>query len=92
LIVGEPGTGKTALAIAISKSVGEDTPFVSLSASEVFSVDIRYNHINVDYIQFNYIVIISNLARRKRSLRLFVRPSASVFVRRRRFFSEFFLK
>lgn len=40
LIVGEPGTGKTALAIAISKSIGEDTPFVSISASEVYSVDI----------------------------------------------------
>uniref|UniRef100_A0A915MAB6 RuvB-like helicase n=1 Tax=Meloidogyne javanica TaxID=6303 RepID=A0A915MAB6_MELJA len=40
LIVGNPGTGKTAVAMAISKSVGEDTPFVSISASEVYSMDI----------------------------------------------------
>ncbi|KAH7728219.1 AAA family ATPase Rvb2 [Aphelenchoides avenae] len=40
LISGGPGTGKTALAMGISKAIGEDTPFVSISASEVFSVDV----------------------------------------------------
>jgi RuvB-like protein 2 len=39
LIAGEPGSGKTALAMAISKAIGEDTPFVWISASEIFSVD-----------------------------------------------------
>ncbi|KAL3097999.1 hypothetical protein niasHT_027544 [Heterodera trifolii] len=40
LIVGEPGTGKTAVAMGISKSIGGDTPFISISASEVFSMDL----------------------------------------------------
>uniref|UniRef100_A0A914GXH8 RuvB-like helicase n=1 Tax=Globodera rostochiensis TaxID=31243 RepID=A0A914GXH8_GLORO len=40
LIVGEPGSGKTAVAMGISKSIGDDTPFISISASEVFSVDL----------------------------------------------------
>ncbi|KAI6198263.1 RuvB-like helicase [Aphelenchoides fujianensis] len=40
LITGEPGSGKTALAMAVSKAIGDDTPFVWLSASEIFSVDV----------------------------------------------------
>lgn len=40
LITGEPGTGKTAIAMGISKAISIDTPFVSISASEVFSVDV----------------------------------------------------
>lgn len=37
LLVGPPGTGKTALAIAIARELGEDTPFVAMSASEIYS-------------------------------------------------------
>lgn len=40
LITGEPGTGKTAIAMGVSKEIGEDTPFVSISGSEVYSVDV----------------------------------------------------
>lgn len=40
LIAGTPGSGKTALAMAVSKAIGEDTPFVWISASEIFSVDV----------------------------------------------------
>jgi RuvB-like protein 2 len=39
LITGPPGTGKTALAMGISKAISSETPFVSMTASEVFSVD-----------------------------------------------------
>ncbi|GMR32469.1 hypothetical protein PMAYCL1PPCAC_02664 [Pristionchus mayeri] len=40
LIAGEPGTGKTALAMGISKALGQETPFVSMNASEIFSVEV----------------------------------------------------
>lgn len=39
LIGGQPGTGKTAIAMGMSKSLGEHTPFVSLSGSEIFSLE-----------------------------------------------------
>ncbi|KAG9509194.1 RuvB-like 2, partial [Fragariocoptes setiger] len=38
LIAGEPGTGKTAIALGLSKQLGLDTPFVSISSSEIFSL------------------------------------------------------
>ena len=36
LIAGQPGSGKTALAMALAQSLGSDTPFTVLSASEIF--------------------------------------------------------
>jgi RuvB-like protein 2 len=40
LLAGPPSTGKTALAMALAKQVGPDIPFCSLSATEVFSLEI----------------------------------------------------
>lgn len=40
LLAGPPGSGKTALALALSKELGADTPFTQLSASELFSLEV----------------------------------------------------
>eukprot|EP00523_Entomoneis_sp_CCMP467_P017158 CAMPEP_0168767430 /NCGR_PEP_ID=MMETSP0725-20121227/1354_1 /TAXON_ID=265536 /ORGANISM="Amphiprora sp., Strain CCMP467" /LENGTH=516 /DNA_ID=CAMNT_0008816751 /DNA_START=98 /DNA_END=1648 /DNA_ORIENTATION=+ len=40
LLAGPPSTGKTALAMALSQELGPDVPFVNLSASQVFSLDL----------------------------------------------------
>jgi len=41
LIAGPPGSGKTAIAMAIAKELGEDVPFVPIAASEIFSAEIK---------------------------------------------------
>ena len=39
LLAGEPGTGKTAIAMGIAQSLGSETPFTSLAASEIYSLE-----------------------------------------------------
>jgi len=39
LIAGQPGSGKTAIAMGIAKALGDDTPFTSLAGSEIFSLE-----------------------------------------------------
>lgn len=39
LLAGQPGTGKTAIAMGIAHTLGEDTPFTALAASEIFSME-----------------------------------------------------
>ncbi|RLI77654.1 TATA box-binding protein, partial [Archaeoglobales archaeon] len=41
LMAGPPGTGKTAIAVAISKELGRDIPFVQASASEFYSAEMK---------------------------------------------------
>lgn len=39
LLAGQPGTGKTAIAMGMSKAMGEETPFAMMAASEIFSLE-----------------------------------------------------
>merc|ERR1719506_488120 len=39
MIGGQPGTGKTAIAMGMAKALGEDTPFTMLAGSEIFSLE-----------------------------------------------------
>ena len=39
LIGGQPGTGKTAIAMGMAQSLGPDTPFTAISGSEIFSLE-----------------------------------------------------
>jgi len=41
LLAGPPGTGKTALASAIAKELGEDVPFMMITASEIYSTEMK---------------------------------------------------
>lgn len=40
LLSGRPGSGKTAIAMAVAKELGRDAPFTHVAASEIFSVEI----------------------------------------------------
>lgn len=39
LLAGRPGTGKTAIAMALAQSLGEGVPFTMLAASEIYSLE-----------------------------------------------------
>merc|ERR1712048_1313198 len=41
LIAGQPGTGKTAIAMGIAQSLGPDTPFTSMAGSEIYSLEMN---------------------------------------------------
>lgn len=40
LLAGPPSTGKTAIAMGISQSLGSDVPFTSLAGSEIYSLEL----------------------------------------------------
>ncbi|KAJ6654806.1 hypothetical protein lerEdw1_006495 [Lerista edwardsae] len=39
LIAGQPGTGKTAIAMGMAQALGLDTPFTAIAGSEIFSLE-----------------------------------------------------
>jgi RuvB-like protein 2 len=41
LIAGQPGTGKTAIAMGMAQALGSDTPFTTIAASEIFSLEMN---------------------------------------------------
>lgn len=38
-LAGQPGTGKTAIAMGLAQALGEDTPFTTIAGSEIFSLE-----------------------------------------------------
>ena len=45
LLAGAPGTGKTALALAIAQELGTKVPFCPMTGSEVFSQEVKKTEI-----------------------------------------------
>ena len=39
LLAGPAGTGKTAIAMGMAKTIGEGTPFATMAASEIYSME-----------------------------------------------------
>ncbi|KAK3928435.1 RuvB-like 2 [Frankliniella fusca] len=39
LLAGQPGTGKTAIAMGMAQALGQDTPFTSMAGSEIYSLE-----------------------------------------------------
>lgn len=39
LLAGQPGTGKTAIAMGMAQALGADTPFTSMAGSEIYSLE-----------------------------------------------------
>jgi len=39
LLAGQPGTGKTAIAMGMAQALGQDTPFTAMAGSEIFSLE-----------------------------------------------------
>ncbi|XP_050676864.1 ruvB-like 2 [Leptidea sinapis] len=39
LLAGQPGTGKTAIAMGLAQALGPDTPFTSMAGSEIYSLE-----------------------------------------------------
>ncbi|KAK2583710.1 hypothetical protein KPH14_009630 [Odynerus spinipes] len=41
LLAGQPGTGKTAIAMGLAQALGVDTPFTSMAGSEIYSLEME---------------------------------------------------
>jgi TBP-interacting protein len=51
ILAGPPGTGKTAIAVAVSRELGANVPFIQMSGSEVYSSERKKTEILVEAIR-----------------------------------------
>ncbi len=51
IIAGPPGTGKTAIAVAISRELGPNVPFIQMSGSEIYSSERKKTEILMEAIR-----------------------------------------
>jgi TBP-interacting protein len=51
ILAGPPGTGKTAIAVAISRELGENVPFIQMSGSEIYSAERKKTEILIEAIR-----------------------------------------
>jgi len=51
ILAGPPGTGKTAIAVAISKELGENVPFIQMSGSEIYSSERKKTEVLIEAIR-----------------------------------------
>ena len=57
LLAGAPGTGKTALALAISQELGKNVPFCPMVGSEVYSAEIKKTEV---FLNNNILIFINH--------------------------------
>ncbi|RLI37846.1 TATA box-binding protein [Candidatus Bathyarchaeota archaeon] len=48
ILAGPPGTGKTAIAVAISKELGPNVPFIQMSGSEIYSSERKKTEVLIE--------------------------------------------
>jgi len=51
ILAGPPGTGKTAIAVAVSKELGQNVPFIQMSGSEVYSSERKKTEVLIEAIR-----------------------------------------
>jgi TBP-interacting protein len=51
ILAGPPGTGKTALAVAVSKELGANVPFIQMSGSEIYSSERKKTEVLLEAIR-----------------------------------------
>jgi TBP-interacting protein len=51
ILVGPPGTGKTAIAVAISRELGPNVPFIQMSGSEIYSSERKKTEVLIEAIR-----------------------------------------
>ena len=51
ILAGPPGTGKTAIAVAISRELGQNVPFIQMSGSEIYSTEKKKTEVLIEAIR-----------------------------------------